>query len=149
MPADAERTTAPSRACAWPTRRQCGEVHQGRHQAVRVQGLRLRLHAPKRPIGTCMDSRARARAPPTTTSGASPESGRSCEQHAAVANVRRRSSMTETARGKKAKFKDAAITMAHGAGHEERDADPDRGPARPRLGCRGRRDDRRRRRGRR
>ena len=60
---------------------------QGRHQALGVQGLR---HARARPSTRSARawSRRRAPAPPTTTTGASPASGRSCEWPSAVVRPR-------------------------------------------------------------
>ena len=87
---------------------------QGRHQAVRVQGVRHRVHA-----GAARSARAwspaRAPAPPTTTTAASRGSGRSYERRSPSAEAKILG-IIETARAKRAKFRDAHITMAHGAG---------------------------------
>ena len=88
---------------------------QGRHQAVGVQGLRLRLHAgaPDRHLHgvqrgrlcrvlqlRALRPRARGRLVPSEVS----------EREQKVLNI------IETARAKKQKFRDTQITMAHGAG---------------------------------
>ena len=113
---------------------------QGRHQAVGVQGVRHGVHARARRSARAW-SRPRAPAPPTTTTGASRASARWCEMAdgAAVSDREERIlGIIETARAKRPKFKDAQITMAHGAGGKAT-PDPDRGPARAgvRLGRAG------------
>ena len=90
---------------------------QGRHQAVGVQGVRHRLHARARDRDVHGQPRGRLRrllqlralregAGRCLTSGAQRPVGR--EQ--------RILGIIETARAKRPRFKDAAITMAHGAG---------------------------------
>ena len=88
---------------------------QGRDQAVRVQGLRHRVHARSARSAPAW-SRARAPAPPTTTTGASRASGRWCERRPPTAREEKILGIIETARAKRPKFRDERITMAHGAG---------------------------------
>ena len=112
---DAERRwTVPGVRVADPKACQCGEVLKGviKPFECKVFGSAC---TPERPIGTCMVSSEGACAAYYNFGRFAQRAGGRVTD-AVSEREQKVLKIIETARGKKAKFKDAAITMAHGAG---------------------------------
>ena len=90
---------------------------EGRHQAVGVQGVRHRLHARARDRDLHGVARGRVRRLLQLRALRPGTGGRVSAPDSAVSGREQRIlDIIETARSKRPKFKDAQITMAHGAG---------------------------------
>ncbi len=128
---DAElRYSVPGVRVADPKACQCGEVLEGRHQAVGVQGLRHRVHARARDRHLHGFAGGRLRrllqlrplragqggggdvTEPTVASEKRIGAGRP----SAPDREQRVLEIIETARAKRPRFKDSAVNMSHGAG---------------------------------